>query len=237
MLNKTKQHENLLKLYKGHGFEISDVNIRSVNSNRSVGIYLGNNSGAEASFMGTISRVNILSDGGTGIYTGDSNTSLNFTNCYFMGCSWQIKGTVYSSWTNCAVDNSPDNAYNISGGKYSKAHTLTFISCGAEKSQKSAWYFESGVYSVEIIAPLSGINNISKASNVGELATFNNIGTNQLTNIKISSPVVMVNDNNWDIYVTNGKTGKITIENIYSEAFTNKIGSKDWEISKNLIVK
>lgn len=231
-LNKTSNHTNLLTLTKGYNFEISEVNIRSVNSKKVVGISLGANTGEEAVFMGSIKRVNIISDGGTGIYTGETNTSLTFETSYLQGCNWEIKGTTYSSWINCGVDGSPDNGYNISGGNKSKAHTLTFISCGSENAQKSGWYFGSGAYAVELIAPHAGRNNMSNSRNIGELVTFNNSGPFDLTNIKISSPVIMKRGREWEIFVTNNNTGKIILENIYDKAFSSKVGSTGWDSSK-----
>ncbi len=236
-LNKTAAHKNILTLKKGYNFEISEVNIRSVNSRNFVGITLGAGSGAEAVFMGSIRRVNIISDGGTGIYSGEANTSLTFMTSYLQGCRWEINGTAYSSWINCGVDGSPDHGYIIRGGANSKAHTLTFLSCGAEAAQKSGWYFGSGVYAVELIGAHAGLNNVSYSKNIGELATFDNAGPYDLTNIKISSPVIMKRGKDWEVFVTNNNTGKITFTNLYDEAFTAMVGGTEWDRSKLIIVQ
>ncbi|GEM_PF-2946996 len=234
LINTQKNHTNILEFYKGYDFQIDNLKIRSTSSDQSIALSLGRNNGENAVFQGKISRVNIISnDGGIGIFSGDSNTSLTFENCYLQGCSFNIEGTIYSSFISCAVDGSPTNAYNLKKGQNSNTYSLTFISCGAESAQKSGWHIDSGTYLIELITPHSGHNNIGKNQNIGELITINNSAIGEVSNINISSPSSFNGSKSWDIYIASPKVGKINVNNIYNKALPYGIGyHKSWDISK-----
>ncbi|MFW2136095.1 hypothetical protein ACK2M7_07415 [Chryseobacterium sp. TY4] len=234
-INAEKNHTQILELSKGYDLEIDNVKIRSSNSSKSIGLSLGKHDGENAVFQGKINRLNVTdNDGGIGILSGDSNTSLTFQNCYLQGASFNIEGTIYSSFINCAVDGSPNNGYNIKRGKNSNSHTLTFISCGAENAKKSAWRIDSGVYLIELIAPHSGHNNSASLKNIGDLLTIDNTDpTYDVSNIKISSPSSMNISKSWDIYISSSSVGEITLANVYPKALSYGIGyHKDWDKNK-----
>ncbi|MDC8098921.1 hypothetical protein [Chryseobacterium rhizosphaerae] len=230
--NTEKNHKQMLELYKGYDFEIDNVKIRSANSFQSIALSLGKYDGENAVFQGKISRLNVIdNDGGIGVFTGDSNTSLTFENCYLQGCSFNIEGTIYSSIISCAVDGSPNNGYNLKKGPKSNTHSITFISSGAESANKSGWYIDSGSYLIEIISPHSGHNNVGKYRNIGALMTIDNTNpTYDVSNIKISSPSSFNNSKNWDIYIASPKVGEVILSNIYKKAFSYGIGyHQDWD--------
>ena len=230
-ISTEKNHEQIIELYKGYDFEIDNVKIRSANSSKSIALSLGKNNGENAVFQGKISRVNIIDDdGGIGVFTGDSNTSLVFETCYLQGCSFNIEGTIYSTFISCAVDGSPNNAYNLKKGPNSNTHSITFISCGAENANKSGWNIDSGTTLIEIIAPHAGHNNIGKYKNIGALLTLNNsTPVYDVSNIKISSPSSFNNSNSWDIYIASPNVGELTLFNVYKKSLPYGIGyDKKW---------
>lgn len=224
----------LLEVFKGYDFEIKNLKFR----NKILGgncLKLGRDIGDLCAFQGDISRVTTIQNGGTGIYTGQTNTSLNFRSCYVAGGKWHIKGTVYSTFISCACDGSDDNGYVIEGADRSRSHTLTFISCGSESADKSGFWVGSGVYNITIISPHAGLNNKGNHSDIGELLTLNNNGIYEQEAIKVCNPVSMNGSGKPDIYGTDSRCAFLILESVYNSALSKGIGGADeWRYNKVL---
>jgi len=219
----------LLEIFKGYDFEIHNVKFRNTFPGGNC-LKLGRDTGELCAFQGDISRVTTIQNGGTGIYTGETNTSLSFRNCYVGGGRWHIKGTVYSSFISCACDGSHDNAYAIEGGAQSKAHTLSFISCGSEHADKSGFWVGSGVYNINLIAPHSGLNNKGNHQGIGELLMLENNGSYDQKSIKVSNPVSLNRTGRADIYGKDSRCAFLILESAYMQSIGGGIdGDEEWK--------
>ncbi len=234
----SNSNDYLLELSSGHDFEIDNLKFRNFSPNGNC-LRLGRDTGELCVFQGNISRVSTQQNGGVGIYTGMTNTSLNFRACYIIGGCWHIKGTVYSTFISCACDVSKTHGYIIEGvfGEgTSPAHSLTFISCGAEKTQKSGFWIGSDAYNITLISPHSGLNNQGNYDNIGEFLTMDNNGNHQDA-IKITNPVIFKNSNEKPdiIFGTNERCGLLILDSIYPSSFGKINGNSYW--INNKIIK
>lgn len=237
--NSSGTQDYLLELYKGHDFEIDNLKFRNFSPNGNC-LRLGRDTGELCVFQGNISRVSTQQEGGVGIYTGMTNTSLNFRACYIIGGCWHIKGTVYSTFISCACDGSKTHGYIIEGifGEVtSAAHSLTFISCGAEKTEKSGFWIGSDAYNITLISPHSGLNNEGKYDSIGEFLTLDNHGNHQNA-IKVTNPVIVKNTNGKPdiIFGTNEYCGLLIIDSIYPGSFGKINGNSYWLNNKIITI-
>ena len=242
MLQTNADDGKLLSLVGGYDFSLNNLKFRAV-GNKTICLSLGKNSGETCAFQGQINRVSTVQEGGIGIFSGETNTSLSFNNCYVRGAQWEIKGTVYSTFNSCACDGSYSDGYYIHGGANSKAHTLTFISCGAEAARKSGFKIGSGVYNITFISPHGGLNNTDYYTDIGELFTLDNDGIYQQESVTIINPV-SVNKNYQvvaDIYGTSARCADLTLISVYAESlaggikgFSYWISDKVTEIGKDI---
>ncbi|MDR6545075.1 hypothetical protein J2810_001117 [Chryseobacterium rhizosphaerae] len=230
----TGSTDYLLEIFKGYDFEIKNLKFRNTVLGGNC-LKLGRDTGVLCAFQGDISRVTTVQNGGTGIYTGQTNTSLNFRSCYVGGGKWHIKGTVYSAFISCACDGSNDNGYVIEGGDQSRAHTLTFISCGAEAANRSGFWVGSYVYNITFIAPHSGLNNQGLHPGIGELLMLENNGIGEQEAIKVSNPVSVNKSGNADIYGTSSRCAFLILDSVYKASLGKGIdGANDWRYNKVL---
>lgn len=176
-------------LNSGHDFELDNVKVDLAVGTTGIGVNLGGGSGATSTFLGRLTNVKVMSDGGVSFQSNNTNTSLAFENCYSTGGYYLIESTVYSSFIACAADGAPAAGFyayivkTASGGSPNQG--LSFISCGAESSNRGAWYV-NGAENCTWVSPFGANNNTSATAGGGSLFEFDSTGTTNSNNTIIS---------------------------------------------------
>lgn len=235
VFNSNPEFENnVVNLNTGHHFGIDNVNVMNLGNPNSIGLKLGDGTAQTCVFQGELGKVKIYQpNGGIALHTNRANTSLSFLSCYVSGASYLIEGTVYSSFISCACDGSNTNAYIVKGDDVSNSNSITFVSCGGEAAQLSAWKIESGSINIRIINPHSGSNNLSNANNIGELITLEKTNEGYVDSISIDSPSSAAPSGNYSIYGGVG-VGDVYLSNASRLVLTKPIGGNALWLRNNL---
>lgn len=222
--NKKKSPSNYaaLKLSNGSNFLLDGICIDSYGGQNSKGIVLGDEAKRLSVFNGVIHRCKVISNKGIGIYSGVGNTSLNFNTCYLIGGNYEIKGTVYSSFLNCACDASRLPSYHITGDMYFNSTNLTFISCGAEGGMSSAFLLDNYSQNISMINPYGNNDNILGYSNIGSLITIS-AKEEFVKNINIDNPTSLDNNSSQSIFIDGNKAKNILILGLNETLLKNGI--------------
>lgn len=162
-----------LFMYNGHDYLLQNLKFDTAVNVSGGGVKLGNGSaavppiqpGAYAAFVGNLQNIKCIVDGGQGPgIKFDFGTSTTVTNCYVIGGWIEIDGMAYMTLNSCAVDSSSLYAYITNG-----ASNVVFNACGAEGSQKGAFYFSRTSSNIMLNAPYGADNNKSADANIGDL--------------------------------------------------------------------
>ena len=212
-----------LNMYTGHDFTLA--NIKTMTDGETSGIKLGNNSGAESVFVGSISNCYSwnLSGWADGFAVYGGNTSLTFTACYAANCRFYIEGLTYSSFIACASDGSKDHGYEIASNIHYNTTNITFLSCGSESCGLSAFNIGSFVQNCSFLNCYETNNNTDNADKIGAFMTIQpKWGDSRfwVKNIIVTNPTSLSTNGNYSIYALEN------IENIRLENTSKKLMKK-----------
>jgi hypothetical protein len=217
-----------LNMYGGHDLTLS--NIKTMTDGVTTGIKLGNNSGAESVFVGSISNCYSwnLSGWADGFAVYGGNTSLTFTACYAAHCRFYIEGLTYSSFISCASDGSKDHGYEIASNLYYNTTNLTFLSCGSESCGLSAFNLGSFVQNCSFLNCYEANNNTDNADKIGAFMSIQPTWGDArywVKNIIVTNPSSYSLNGNYSIYaLTNVEN--IRLENTSKKLMKKPIGSE-----------
>ena len=215
-------------MHTGHDFTLS--NIKTMTDGETSGIKLGNNSGAESVFVGSISNCYSWNLGGwaDGFAVYGGNTSLTFTACYAAHCRFYIEGLTYSSFISCASDGSKDYGYEIVSNIHYNTTNLTFLSCGSESCGLSAFSLREFVQNCSFLNCYEANNNTDNADKFGAFMTIQpKWGDSRywVKNIIVTNPSSYSLNGNYSIY-TLEDIDNIRIENTSKKVMKKPIGGE-----------
>ena len=216
-----------LYLKSGFNYTVNNLVIDSGINALSHGIRLGGGSGETCAFNGTISNNRVIGRNGIGIGTYGGNTSLMFSSNYLVHVYFKIQGTIYSTFSNNAVDSTTtDYCYVIDSTNDYNTTNCTFISCGAEGAKKSAFFVGDFVQNIDFLNPYTTTSNTSGDEQSGDLMTIK--AKYWIKNINITAPSAYYGGGNSSIYIS-GDCDNIFILNTNKKNLHKNIGG---EVSK-----
>ena len=215
-------------MHTGHDFTLS--NIKTMTDGETSGIKLGNNSGAESVFVGSINNCYSWNLGGwaDGFAVYGGNTSLTFTACYAAHCRFYIEGLTYSSFISCASDGSKDYGYEIASNTNYNTTNLTFLSCGSESCGLSAFSLREFVQNCSFLNCYEANNNTDNADKFGAFMTIQpKWGDSRywVKNIIVTNPSSYSTNGNYSIYALSN-VENIRLENTSKKVMKKPIGAE-----------
>ncbi len=217
-----------LNMHTGHDFTLS--NIKTMTDGETSGIKLGNNSGAESVFVGSINNCYSWNLGGwaDGFAVYGGNTSLTFTACYAAHCRFYIEGLTYSSFISCASDGSKDYGYEIASNTNYNTTNLTFLSCGSESCGLSAFSLREFVQNCSFLNCYEANNNTDNADKIGAFMTIQPTWGDSrywVKNIIVTNPSSYSTNGNYSIYALSN-VDNIKLENTSKKVMKKPIGAE-----------
>lgn len=216
-----------LYLNSGHDFTLDNVKVDDNTGTAGAGIKLGDVI-ATSVFLGNIKNCKAISHGKS-FWSGKANTSLTFENCYSIGGTFYIDGTVYSSFISCASDSSAlGHGFTITGNSNYNSSNLTFVGCGAESNWYSAFAIDSFSNCLTFLNPYGAANNQAALTTLGDLFYIDS-SAGSVKGIVISAPSALLPNANTFANISvsyNGATPSLSTGNVAVHGYNTAVMTK-----------